>query len=128
MSGYIALIRKEDDSDYGVDFPDFPGGVTAGKDLDDARRLAQELLGYLIEQAVNEEEELPEPSSLETIMTDPDNREAVAVLIDRPALKDRAVRVNITIRESLLNKIDSVSSNRSAFLSRAAEKELNSGR
>jgi len=26
MATYIALLRKEKDSDFGVDFPDFPGG------------------------------------------------------------------------------------------------------
>src|SRR5262249_37400986 len=26
---YIALVRKDSDSDYGVSFPDFPGAVTA---------------------------------------------------------------------------------------------------
>jgi predicted RNase H-like HicB family nuclease len=33
MTAYIALIRKEPDSDFGVDFPDFPGCVTAGRTL-----------------------------------------------------------------------------------------------
>ena len=33
---FVALIRKEDGSDYGVEFPDFPGCVTAGSDLDEA--------------------------------------------------------------------------------------------
>jgi predicted RNase H-like HicB family nuclease len=42
MPGYIALIRKDADSDFGVDFPDFPGCVSAGATLDEARRMAQE--------------------------------------------------------------------------------------
>ena len=44
MSTYIALIRKDPDSDYGVDFPDFPGCVTAGSTLDEARSMADEAL------------------------------------------------------------------------------------
>ena len=31
MTTCIALLRKEATSDYGVDFPDFPGCVTAGR-------------------------------------------------------------------------------------------------
>src|SRR5260370_29366875 len=38
MRQYIALIHKEADSDYGVSFPDLPGVITAGSNLDDARK------------------------------------------------------------------------------------------
>ncbi|MBL0942631.1 MAG: type II toxin-antitoxin system HicB family antitoxin, partial [Alphaproteobacteria bacterium] len=34
---YIALIHKDKNSDFGVSFPDFPGCITAGKTLDEAR-------------------------------------------------------------------------------------------
>lgn len=37
MRQYIGLIHKEDASDYGVSFPDFPGVVTAGASLGEAR-------------------------------------------------------------------------------------------
>ena len=44
MRRNIALIHKDTGSDYGVSFPDLPGWVTAGVDLDDARRMAAEAL------------------------------------------------------------------------------------
>jgi predicted RNase H-like HicB family nuclease len=44
MTSYIALIPKAADSDYGVDFPDFPGCVTAGRTLEEALRMASEAL------------------------------------------------------------------------------------
>ena len=48
MDTYVALIRKASDSDYSVDFPDVPGCVTAGKDLDEALAFAREALaGHL---------------------------------------------------------------------------------
>ncbi len=31
MATYIALLRKEKDTDFGVDFPDFPGCITKWK-------------------------------------------------------------------------------------------------
>jgi len=34
MGSYIALLRKEKDSDIGVDFPDFPGCITVGNTLE----------------------------------------------------------------------------------------------
>ncbi len=44
MTSFIGLIRKDADSDFGVDFPDFPGCVSARATLDEARRMAQEAL------------------------------------------------------------------------------------
>ena len=35
MTAYIALLRKDQGSDYGMGFPDFPGCVTAGTTLED---------------------------------------------------------------------------------------------
>ena len=35
MTHYAALIRKEIGSDFGVEFPDFPGCVAAGNTLDE---------------------------------------------------------------------------------------------
>ena len=41
---YLALIHKDPDSDFGVSFPDFPGCVTAGKSLEEAKAMAAEAL------------------------------------------------------------------------------------
>jgi predicted RNase H-like HicB family nuclease len=48
MGIYIALLRKEKDSDFGVDFPDFPGCITAGKTLEEAHKGASEALRFHI--------------------------------------------------------------------------------
>ncbi|MBX9773608.1 MAG: type II toxin-antitoxin system HicB family antitoxin [Xanthobacteraceae bacterium] len=81
MRQYIGLIHKEAASDYGVSFPDFPGVVTAGKDLDDARAMAEEALAFHVEGLVADGEAVPEPSSLEAVMADPQNQEGVAILV-----------------------------------------------
>jgi predicted RNase H-like HicB family nuclease len=41
---YIAIIHKEPNSDFGVSFPDFPGCITAGRTLGEARDMAAEAL------------------------------------------------------------------------------------
>lgn len=41
MTPYIGLIRKDPASDHSVDFPDFPGCVTAGRALEEARAWRQ---------------------------------------------------------------------------------------
>jgi predicted RNase H-like HicB family nuclease len=82
MPAYIALVRKDLDSDFGVEFPDFPGCVTAGKDLEEARSLAEEALRFHIEGMIEDGEPLPRPSRFEQIMSDPVNRGSVALLVD----------------------------------------------
>lgn len=124
MTSYIGLIRKDTDSDFGVDFPDFPGCISAGTTLDEARRMAQEALELHVGGMIEDGEALPVGSSLETIMADPENADAVAFVVTAPEAADRTVRVNITLPERLLRRIDERAKNRSAFLARAAEKAL----
>lgn len=44
MTAYIGIIHKEVGSDFGVSFPDFPGCVTAGSDMNEAASMAKEAL------------------------------------------------------------------------------------
>jgi len=94
---YLGLIHKDKNSDYGVSFPDFPGVITAGKDLDDARDMAEEALALHIEGLLEDGESIPSPSSLEEIMADPANTGAVAILVT--ATTGTVKRVNITMPE-----------------------------
>jgi predicted RNase H-like HicB family nuclease len=80
---YVALIRKKPRSDYGVDFPDFPGCVSAGRTLDEAMTMAHEALAGHVAFMVEEGEKLPAPSRLETILRDPHNKGAVPFLVLR---------------------------------------------
>lgn len=129
MSDYIALIHKEPGSDYGVSFPDFPGCVTAGVTLDEARREAQEALALHIDGMIEDGESMPEPSSLEAVMAERENRDAVAFLVPAPARQARAVRVNVTLPEDVLAEVDRAAGSqglsRSAFLARAARRAMN---
>jgi predicted RNase H-like HicB family nuclease len=81
MHGYIAIIHKDPDSDFGVSFPDFPGCITAGATLDEARAFAEEALALHVEGMIEDGEAIPEPSTFETVMAAPANRDGVAILI-----------------------------------------------
>lgn len=124
MRYYIALIHKDADSDYGVSFPDLPGLITAGSDLDEARAMAEEALALHLEGMAEDGEAVPEPSNLEKIMADAANRDGVAVLVPAPQQTVRSVRVNVTIPEDVLAEIDRYAEGRgftrSGFLVRAA--------
>lgn len=128
MRQYIALIHKDADSDYGVSFPDLPGCVTAGVDLDDARRMAEEALALHLEGMEEDRDPIPEPSSLETVMADRENRGGVAILVNAPQKAARAVRVNVTVPEDDLERIDRFADEhgmtRSGFLLHAAKREM----
>jgi predicted RNase H-like HicB family nuclease len=127
MASYIALIRKDPDSDFGVEFPDFPGCVSAGATLDEARLMAQEALELHVAGMIADGEDLPGPSTLDAIMADHENHDAVAFLVTLSEVADRVVRVNVTLPERLLRRIDERATNRSAFLAQAAEKALAGG-
>lgn len=81
MRRYIALVHKEAQSDFGVSFPDFPGIVTAGVTLDEARCMAGEALMLHLKGLAADGGTAPEPSSLGQIMSNPENRVAVAILV-----------------------------------------------
>src|SRR5271163_4187697 len=65
--------------------------------LDEARRMAQEALELRVGGMVEDGEELPAPSSLDAIMADLENGDAVAFLVTLPEAADRTVRVDITL-------------------------------
>ena len=94
---YIGYPHKDRKSDYGVSFPDFPGCVTAGKTLDEARRLAAEALGLHIEGMMEDREAIPESSTLDALAEDPAMSGAVAFLV-HVEVADKAVPFNITAR------------------------------
>jgi predicted RNase H-like HicB family nuclease len=68
---YIAYLHKDSNSDFGVSFPDFPGCVTAGRTLDEARQLAPEALALHIEGMIEDGEHIPKPSTLDDLASDP---------------------------------------------------------
>jgi predicted RNase H-like HicB family nuclease len=125
---YFALLRKEPDSDFSVDFPDFPGCVTAGETLEEARKLASEVLEFHIDGMLEDRLSIPPPASLEVIMADPDNAEALPFIVEVPDHRPRAVRVNLTMSESDLKAVDALAKkqgkSRSAVLTEAARRMI----
>lgn len=119
---YIAIIHKEDESDYGVSFPNFPGCVTGGRTLEEAKDLAADALQFHIKGMREDGDAIPPPSDLDTIMQDADFQDGVAFLVTLKE-SDRTVRVNITVSEKDLNAIDAAAANqgmkRSAYLVKA---------
>lgn len=125
---YVAVLRQEEGTDIGVEFPDFPGCVTAGRDLDDAARMAQEALELHVEGLVEEGEVVPEPSSIEEIEAQGALEGGAALCVKIPDEQPATVRLNITMREDVVKQVDDyvrrVGGNRSAFLAAAALEKI----
>lgn len=60
---YLAAIFEENGA-FGVAFPDFPGCVSHGEDLDDAKRMAQEALALHLRGMAEDDEKIPRPMGL----------------------------------------------------------------
>ena len=124
MTHYVALIHKDTSSDFGVSFPDFPGCVTAGQTLDQARLMAEEALALHIEGMIEDNEVIPPPSALDEIMKVRENMDAVAFLVDAK-IAERAIRINVSIPEKELKAIDAYAQShglsRSGLLLKAAK-------
>jgi hypothetical protein len=91
--------------------------------------MAAEALALHLAGMAAEGEAIPEPSSLEAIMADRENRDAVAILVPAPAVATtRAVRVNITVPEEALQAFDRFAEahglTRSGFLVEAGRRAL----
>ena len=131
MANYIAIVHKDPRSDFGVSFPDFPGCITAGSTIDEAKDMAHDALSLHIKGMLEDVDNIPVPSKLEDIMDDSDYSDAAAILVVSVSeVKPRSVRVNITVPEDMLRKIDSVAKkrgmSRSSFLVHAAQSVITS--
>lgn len=106
MGAYIALIHKDPDSEYGVSFPDFPGCISAGTNLEEARLMAQEALELHVQGMIEDGEEMPAPSSLDEIRGNPDYTDALAYVAIAGPTAAPTVDVNISLPAALLESVD----------------------
>ena len=128
MTTYIALLRKDPDSDFGVDFPDFPGCITAGSTLEQTRLMAQEALEAHIECMIELGQMIPDPSRLDDVMADPENAEAIPFVVVVPDQRGKGIQVDITLPEADLKELDALAKeqgkSRSALLTEAARRMI----
>ena len=125
-----ALIHEEDGV-FGISFPDFPGCISTGKTEDEVLRKGAEALAFHVAGMIEDGDPLPILRNLTELRSDKtfqdDAAGAVLALVpfDPPG---RAVRLNISMDETLLEAVDRAASSagqsRSAFLAEAARQRL----
>jgi predicted RNase H-like HicB family nuclease len=128
---YIAYLHKDKNSDFGVSFPDFPGCITAGSTLEEARKMAVEALAFHVAGLMADGEIIPAPSTLDDLRSDPAMKGAVAFLTELRE-PERTVRINITARKSQIAEIDrrarAKGLTRSSYVVQSALKEKTASR
>lgn len=130
MTAVYALIHEEDGV-FGISFPDFPGCVATGRSEDELLRRGAEALTFHISGMAQDGDPIPLPRTLSELRADPSFRDdavdAIVAIVEYDA-PSRAVRVNISFEERLLDRVDRAASaagqSRSAFLAEAARQRL----
>ena len=119
---YPAIVERAGDG-YSVFFPDLPGCTSAGDTLQDVAVNAEEALSGHVDVSIAHGDEIPQPSVLDAIERYPDVIEAARLLVrgERPG---KVVRVQISMDESLVARIDRVATNRSKWLAEASRAKL----
>ncbi|MFX4223556.1 MAG: type II toxin-antitoxin system HicB family antitoxin [Thalassobaculum sp.] len=122
MVYYVGIIHRDEGTDYGISFPDFPGCVSAGSTVEELKANAEAALAAHIGILAEDGAEIPSPSSIDTVMADPDFADGMPVLVLAPDVQDETVRINLTVRRSALTAIDRNAAmrglSRSAYLSK----------
>jgi|SRR5579872_2274850 len=123
-SYFLAIIEGDAGTGYSVFFPDLPGLASAGDTVGEAALRAEQALDGHIAVMMNHDEPIPPSSDIESIPHDPEVHEVARILVGVDIPSTKTQRVNVTLPEDLLRRIDAATTNRSRFLAQAAERVL----
>jgi predicted RNase H-like HicB family nuclease len=130
---YVAVIEKDEDSAFGVWFPDVEGCFSAGETLEEAVANSAAALRQHVEAIESAGRSVPAARAIDDVLRDKDvqaSLKAGAVLFAVPLLADagRTVRINISLDKGLVDQIDAAAAarglTRSAFLAQAAREKI----
>ena len=126
MKSFLALVQKDEDSAFGVSFPDLPGCFSAADEEGDILPNAVEALELWFK-----DEPLRNPRSLRDVATEvADELAAGAFLIAVPYIRrtSKQRRVNVSMDAGTLDAVDTAATQlgltRSGFLAMAALNEI----
>ena len=126
MLVYPAMF--EQDGDYiTVRFPDIPEAMTQGENLDEAYKMAEEVLGFALEDY----KEMPKASSIEEVKKSQPDATIALISIDMVAYMrkyhSKTIRKNVSIPEYLAVLAKEQGINTSQVLAEALENKINFG-
>ena len=94
MKPYIAIVHKEENSAYGMTFPDAPGCFSAADEIDELFAMANEALELWAAGMREEGRPIVEPRDFEALRADPEWAESFAdaafvIAVEPPWAKHR---------------------------------------
>jgi predicted RNase H-like HicB family nuclease len=120
---YLGVVERGEDG-FGVFFPSVPGCVSAADTLFEAMTNGEQALAAHLELLAEDGEDLPQSDNVGTEFPFDPEVDVEAIFLARAELPGRTLRLNITMDEGLVARIDRVAKNRSAFLAEAAREAL----
>jgi predicted RNase H-like HicB family nuclease len=129
MKIFYGLVHKENDSAFGITFPDAPGCFSAADEESDLLTNAQEALSLFVEGAA-----VPETRAIADLLRDKTVAEEIAAgafLLAVPLIESRRKsRFNLMLDEDLVASVDRVAKvsgvSRSEFVAHAVQSQLSS--
>lgn len=128
MAHVIAVIHEENGV-FGVSFPDFPGCVSTADSLDEVLARGAQVLALHTEGMAADGETIPELRGLERVRREETEWLEGGILAAVPVeLPGKAARINISIDESLLKRVDraaeAAGQSRSGFIANAVRQRM----
>jgi predicted RNase H-like HicB family nuclease len=129
MKIFYGIVHKENDSAFGITFPDAPGCFSAADEESDLLTNAQEALSLFVEGAA-----VPETRAIADLLRDKTVTEEIAAgafLLAVPLIESRRkARFNLMLDEDLVASVDRVAKvsgvSRSEFVAQAVQSQLSS--
>ena len=127
---YLAVLEHSKDGGFGVWFPDLPGCISYGRDLEEAQVMAEEALGLHIYGLESDGDEIPEASDI-LDMSDEDINGCIIVPVTifpelvKNEMDNKRVKTNVTLPRWLKNIAESKKVNYSRLLESALLEYLN---
>jgi predicted RNase H-like HicB family nuclease len=129
MKIFYGLVHKENDSAFGITFPDAPGCFSAADEECDLLTNAQEALSLFVEGAT-----VPDTRAIADLLRDKTVAEEIAAgafLLAVPLIESRRKsRFNLMLDEDLVASVDRVAKvsgvSRSEFVAQAVQSQLSS--
>jgi predicted RNase H-like HicB family nuclease len=94
MNSFLGLIHKEENSSYGICFPDVLGCISVGDTFEEALSNGREALEFHLEMMAKDGNGLPKARSYEKLLQDPETMElaedAIWVFIENIAIAKAA--------------------------------------
>jgi Uncharacterized conserved protein, COG1598 len=72
MTQYVAIIEDADPDTVSLWFPDLPGCISGGDDVDEALENAPEALAFYAQELTADGRQLPPPRTLDELRADPE--------------------------------------------------------